>query len=126
MLQSDFFFYLIVILVVVIVVGLMVLIHAGFFYTLRLRMVPPPVLPHYVAYTLRTGAYKNVGPAFRRLSALAPRTKLFGIYYDCSDNVSHFIGASDTHVLRRIYVGTRREAKMHCRVLFARPSGKNW
>lgn len=88
MLQSDFFFYLIVVLVVVIAVVLLVLTHAGFFYTLRLRMIPPPVLPHHVAYLMKTGPYKNVGPLFKRLSILAPRAKLFGIYYDDPDIVS--------------------------------------
>ena len=51
-------------------------------------MVPPPVLPHHVAYVSKTGAYKNAGPAFKRLCALAPKTKLFGIYYDDPDTVS--------------------------------------
>jgi len=89
MFQSDFFFYLIVVLVIVVVVILMVLTHAGFFYTIRLRMMPPPVLPHYVAYLLKTGPYKNAGPVFKKLSILAPNAKLFGIYYDDPDIVSH-------------------------------------
>ena len=69
-------------------VVLLVLTHAGFFYTIRLRMVPPPVLPHHVAYVQKTGTYKNAGAAFKRLGSLAPKTKLFGIYYDDPDTVS--------------------------------------
>lgn len=88
MLQSEFFFYLIVILVIVIVVAWLVLTHAGFFYTIRLRQARPPVLPHHVAYMLKTGAYKNAGPAFKRLCTLAPKIKKFGIYYDDPDTVS--------------------------------------
>lgn len=88
MLQSEFFFYLIVILVIIAAVILLVLTHAGLFYTLRFRMVPPPVLPRHVAYVLKTGAYKNAGPAFRKLSSLAPKTNLFGIYYDDTYTVS--------------------------------------
>ena len=89
MLQSDFFFYLIVVLVVIIAVLLLVLTHAGFFYTLRLRMVTPPVLPHHVAYILKTGPYKNCGPVFKKLGTLAPKTKLFGIFYDDTYKVRH-------------------------------------
>lgn len=124
MLQSDFFFYLVVVLVIIIAVLLLLLTHAGFFYTLRIRTVRPPVLPHHIAYTLRTGAYKNVGPVFRKLSTLAPKTKLFGIYYDDPNTVSHVLsrGARDSW---RVYVGTSRKAKIPCGLLSARPTGED-
>ena len=91
MLQFDFLFYLILVFVILIAVGLLILTHAGFFYTLRLRMVPPPVLPLNVAYILKTGPYKNSGAEFKKLSTLAPKTKLFGIYYDDPDMVNYLI-----------------------------------
>ena len=59
-------------------------------------MVPPPVLPHHVAYTLRTGPYKNAGSAFQDLCKLIPpSTRAFGIYYDDTYKVSHLHGTRD-------------------------------
>ena len=80
--QWDFLFYLVVIVAVLLLIALGVLTHAGFFYTVRIRMSTPPVLPHHVAYILRTGPYEKAGDTFYPLAKLAPKTKLFGIYYD--------------------------------------------
>ena len=68
-------------------------------------MVTPPVLPHHVAYLLRTGPYKNAGSAFKKLCTLAPNTKLFGIYYDDPDTVSHLLhGARDVRGIYNRYL----------------------
>jgi len=85
--QWDLLFYLIVVVGIVLVVAVGVLTHAGFFYTVRIRMGTPPVLPHHVAYILRTGPYEKAGDTFYPLAKLSPKTKLFGIYYDDPDVV---------------------------------------
>ena len=119
MLQSNFFFYLVVVVVILIVVGLIVLIHAGLFYKPRVRVVAHPVSPRHVAYVAKTGPYKNVGSAFRKLGSLAPKTTLFGIYYDDTDKVTilrkHLI--SMLQGARDLSVFTDRYLRKSCGVL---------
>lgn len=82
--------YLFIALVVVVCLLLMVLIHAGYFYSLRIRTSIPLSVPRKVAYRLHIGAYSNSGTTYGELLKLAPRLTTFGIYYDDPKRVSVF------------------------------------
>ncbi len=82
-------FYVVLLLAVVLALLLVALLHAGFFYELRIRTSTPLSCPKRVAYKLYTGPYKNCGSYFRQLISLAPTLKTFGVYYDDPDKVSN-------------------------------------
>ena len=74
--------YILIILGIILAIVLGVLLHAGFFYTLRIRTSVPASMPHRVAYKLYRGPYRNAGTGFREIEAVAPMQRTFGIYYD--------------------------------------------
>lgn len=75
-------FGLFLVVLAVITLILCVLLHAGLFYELRIRISETPSCPKKVAYCLHKGQYKNAGTAFKRLGGLVPHLELFGIFYD--------------------------------------------
>ncbi len=81
-------FYVVLLLAVVLALLLVALLHAGFFYELRIRISTPLSCPKRVAYRLYTGPYKNCGGYFKQLISLVPDLKTFGVYYDDPDKVS--------------------------------------
>lgn len=81
-------FYIILAVVVVLCLCFMALMHAGYFFDLRIRTSTPLSLPGRVAYKLYRGSYSNAGTGFRELLGLAPHAKTFGIYYDDPKKVS--------------------------------------
>ena len=81
-------FYAVLAALVVLLLFLFALIHAGYFYDLRIRTCTPLSLPGRVAYKLYRGSYSNAGSAFRELAGLVPNQKTFGIYYDDPKSVS--------------------------------------
>ena len=81
-------FYLILVAVVILVLCLMALVHAGYFYDLRIRTSSPLSLSGRVAYKMYRGSYTNAGSAFKELGSLAPHQRSFGIYYDDPNRVS--------------------------------------
>ena len=83
-------FYLVLGVVVVLVLFLLAMVHAGYFYALRIRTSIPLSLPGRVAYKLHKGSYSNAGPAFKELASLAPRLRTFSIYYDDPRKVRPF------------------------------------
>lgn len=78
----DPIYYFLIALCVVCVLALLILVHAGFFYDLQIRIAPPASLPRRVAYSVHKGSYKNASKPCGRLSQLVPQLKLFGVYYD--------------------------------------------
>ena len=80
--------YIFIALVVVLCVLLMIITHAGYFYSLRIRTSIPLSVPRKVAYKLHRGAYSNSGTTYGDLSKLAPHLTTFGIYYDDPKTVS--------------------------------------
>ncbi|XP_064399148.1 testis-expressed protein 264 homolog [Halichondria panicea] len=80
-------FYVVLLLAVVLALLLVALLHAGFFYELRIRISTPLSCPKRVAYRLYTGPYKNCGGYFKQLISLVPDLKTFGVYYDDPDKV---------------------------------------
>lgn len=85
-------FYLLVAVVVLLVLFFMALLHAGYFYDLRIRTSSPLSLPGRVAYKLYRGSYTNAGAAFKELALFAPHLRTFGIYYDDPKRVSLVLG----------------------------------
>lgn len=81
-------FYVLLAVGVVLCLCLMALMHAGYFYDLRIRTTTPLSLPGRVAYKLYRGSYSNAGVGFKELMGLAPHCKDFGIYYDDPKRVS--------------------------------------
>lgn len=81
-------FYAIIVAAIVLVLCLMALVHAGYFYDLRIRTTTPLSLPGRIAYKLYRGAYSNAGTGFREIATAAPHYKSFGIYYDDPSKVS--------------------------------------
>ena len=86
--QADLVFYLVMFVILVIIAALAVVVDAGYFHTVRVRMAAPHVQPRHFAYVVKTGPYKNCVGAFSSLAKLAPKKILFGIYYDDPDTVS--------------------------------------
>jgi len=86
--QADLVFYLVMFVILVISAVLAVLVHAGYFHTVRIRMAAPHVQPRHFAYVVKTGPYKNCAGTFSSLAKLAPKKILFGVYYDDPDVVS--------------------------------------
>ncbi len=80
--MDPIYYYLLIAVFVISAVVLAILVHAGMFYDLRIRITTPASLPHRVAYGVHKGPYKNAGGPFTRLSRLVPQLKLFGTYYD--------------------------------------------
>ena len=80
-------FYVVLLLAVILAVLLIALLHAGFFFDLRIRTSTPLSCPKRVAYRLYTGPYKNSGAAFKQLCGIVPDLKTFGVYYDDPDKV---------------------------------------
>lgn len=83
-------FYVVLVVAVVLSLCLMALVHAGYFYDLRIRTSIPLSLPGRIAYKLYRGAYSNAGVGFRDIMSVAPQVKSFGIYYDDPNKVSHW------------------------------------
>lgn len=81
-------FYLFAVVALVLILFLMALVHAGYFYDLRIRTSTPLSLPGRVAYKVYRGSYSNAGSAFKELAGLAPFLRTFGIYYDDPKRVS--------------------------------------
>ena len=81
-------FYAVLVAVVVLCLCLMALVHAGYFYDLRIRTTTPLSLPGRIAYKLYRGSYSNAGAGFRDLLRVVPHNKNFGIYYDDPKRVS--------------------------------------
>ena len=75
-------FGLFLVVLAVITLILCVLLHAGLFYELRIRISESPSCPKKVAYCLHQGQYRNAGTAYKRLGDLVPHLKLFGTFYD--------------------------------------------
>ncbi len=75
-------YYVLLAIIVVCAILLGILVHAGFFYELQIRMTSPTSLPRRVAYSVHKGPYKNAGTPFGKLAQLVPKLKLFGVYYD--------------------------------------------
>jgi len=75
-------FYIVLVLAVVLALVLGALVHAGFFYDIRVRTTTPLSCPKRVAYKQYTGPYKDCGGAFKTLISIAPKLKTFGVYYD--------------------------------------------
>ncbi|XP_065900807.1 testis-expressed protein 264-like [Dysidea avara] len=86
--QTDLVFYLVMFVILVISAVLVVLTHAGYFHTVRVRMATPHVQPRHFAYVVKTGPYKSCAEAFSSLAMLAPKKILFGIYYDDPDTIA--------------------------------------
>lgn len=82
------FFYLVLVAAVLLALFLMALVHAGYFYDLRIRTSTPLSLPGQVAYKMYRGSYTNAGSAFKELAGLVPHLRTFGIYYDNPKTVS--------------------------------------
>ncbi len=81
-------FYLVLVVLFLLCLLLMALVHAGFFYDLRIRTSTPLSAPRRTAYKLYRGAYSNAGSGFKELAGLVPHLKTFGIYYDDPKTVS--------------------------------------
>lgn len=80
-------FYVVLLLAILLALFLVALLHAGFFYELRIRTSTPLSCPKKVAYKLYTGPYKNCGAHFKSLITLVPTLKTFGVFYDDPDKV---------------------------------------
>ena len=74
--------YILMIAAILLALFLGCLVHAGFFYTLRIRTSVPYSTPSRVAYKVYRGPYKNAGAGFNDIGKFAPSLKKFGIYYD--------------------------------------------
>ena len=74
--------YILTIAAILLAVFLGCLVHAGFFYTLRIRTSIPYSIPSRVAYKVYRGPYKNAGAGFNDIGKVAPSMKKFGLYYD--------------------------------------------
>ena len=96
--QTDLVFYLVMFVILVISAVLVVLTHAGYFHTVRVRMATPHVQPRHFAYVVKTGPYKSCAEAFSSLAMLAPKKILFGIYYDDPDTVCIYVILDVIHV----------------------------
>lgn len=74
--------YILILVGIILAIFLGVLVHAGFFYTLRIRTTHPSSIPSRIAYKLYRGPYKNAGEAFNDVKQFARGKTKFGIYYD--------------------------------------------
>lgn len=79
--------YILLIVAILLAVFLGCLVHAGFFYTLRIRTSIPYSIPSRVAYKVYRGPYKNAGAGFSDVEQVAPSLKKFGLYYDDPNKV---------------------------------------
>ena len=77
-----------------------VLVHAGYFYTLRIRTSVPSSIPSRVAYKFYKGPYKNAGVGFDDVKKFAPLLTKFGIYYD------------DPNKVRRVHINAVYKVKL--------------
>ena len=103
--------YALVIIVVVLAVFLGCLVHAGFFYSLRIRTSIPSSIPSRVAYKVYRGAYKNAGAGFNDITQLAPSVKKFGLYYDDPAKVS-CTSTTPLILLHEFLIFKRRRARI--------------
>ena len=83
------FGYILILLGILLGLFLGVLVHSGFFSTLRIRTSVPHSIPSRVAYKLYKGPYRNAGAGFSDIKRLAPLLTNFGIYYDAPDKVNY-------------------------------------
>ena len=74
--------YILILVAILLAVFLGCLVHAGFFYTLRIWTSIPYSIPSRVAFKVYRGPYKNVGAGFNDIRQVAPSLKKFGVYYD--------------------------------------------
>ncbi len=127
-------FYVVLLLAVLLALFLVALLHAGFFYELRIRTSTPLSCPKRVAYKLHTGPYRNCGAHFRRLATLVPSLKTFGVYYDDPDKVINTLYglqvvnsfstlvfskcSPSSHVFTHYFLlGASGQASLYCRLL---------
>lgn len=79
--------YVLLALGILLLLFLGIMLHAGFFYTLRIRTSTPVSSPSRVAYKVYRGPYKNAGAGFSDVKLFAPLATNFGIYYDDPNKV---------------------------------------
>ena len=84
-------FYVVVALLIILLLILLALVHAGYFYALRIRTSIPASAPRRIAYKLYKGPYsKSARLGYGHLMKLAPNSKAVAIYYDDPELVRWF------------------------------------
>lgn len=81
--------YIFIVLGTLLVLLVVVVIHAGLFYSVKIQAAIPRYMPARVAYKFYRGPYKNAGAGFTELIRLAPQvSRCVGVFYDDPHKVS--------------------------------------
>lgn len=80
--MAGWLLFLLVVLFLIGIILFAVLLHAGYFTSLRIRMSIPSSLPTRVVYTVYRGSYSKAYVPLLELTAKAPKQTAFCIFYD--------------------------------------------
>ena len=94
----DLFWMVVCSVGALLLVGLCVLMYSGFFYTYTIRCTVPASLPKRFAYTVHVGPYSKIFSEFRKLAKVAPKKRLFGVYYDDPGKVTSILNVTISYI----------------------------
>lgn len=92
--MAGWLLFLLVVLFLVGIILLAVLVHAGYFTTVRIRTSIPSSLPTRVVYTVFKGPYSKAYVPLSELTARAPKQTAFCIFYDDPKKVRKYTSLS--------------------------------